>query len=257
MLAGQRLDGAAGLLGSCKRAHTRSTVVRPKPLNRPPGRSSSTRMTSRNTNAVRNFPCEAGRTSPSTEVAKPMAKPPAVALHSRSSPPTTAPTSATIVMSSPNVWVTSGSARVEQRDHRGHHPGDHERERDHAVRCARRAGARCGSRSAAARICSPIEVRSRISAVPAEQDGPGRDLDDRDPAELQRPPRIAIVFERREQVGAACRWRRTRSARPPRARRRPRTWPPASSPAPRRAGGRKANRSISHRQPDADDEAQR
>src|SRR6185437_7670000 len=85
----QRLDGAQA-------AHTRSTVVRPKPVNRPPGRSRSRRMTSRNTNAVRNFSCEAGRMSPSTEVAKPIAKPPAVAVHSRSRPPTTAPTSAMI-----------------------------------------------------------------------------------------------------------------------------------------------------------------
>ncbi len=70
-----------------------------------------------------------------TPVVKPIAKPPSVAVQSRSMPPTTTPTSTTIVSrnakSGPDERELDGQ---HHRDDRSEHPGEQDGEPDHAVR---------------------------------------------------------------------------------------------------------------------------
>ena len=82
------------------------------PAREEPGRPRSrTRITSANTTEGRKTVLSVGSAPLITPVAKPIAKPPSVAVQSRSIPPTTTPTSTTIVSFSAKSGETSGTGR--------------------------------------------------------------------------------------------------------------------------------------------------
>src|ERR671923_4754 len=191
----QELHGAVPV--PARSRHTRSTAVLLGRANRPAGRSRRTRITSRKTKEGRKTRSSAGSASPSTDVRKPIAKPPRVAVPRRSIPPTTTPTSPRIVTSSPNVGVTSGRWTVRRiATAAASRPAStNAKLMTVSARTPRSRAAR--KSAAAARICSPIVVRPRRNAVP-----PSR-----------RPPTASIVsvIQRTSRSPSKTRWLRLAS----------------------------------------------
>ena len=115
-------------------------------------------MTSANTAEGRKTVLSVGRAPLITPVAKPIAKPPSVAVQSRSIPPTTTPTRTTIV----SLSAKSGDERElhgqDHRDRGGEEAGEEHGDADHASRTPSSRAVR--KSVAAARICRPIVVRA-------------------------------------------------------------------------------------------------
>ena len=187
--------------GRAARPARRAALIRGRPpsarprANSPAGRSSSTTITSANTAEGRKTVLSVGSAPLITPLAKPIAKPPSVAVQSRSIPPTTTPTSTTIVSLSAKSGVTSGNCTVRITATVG---GEHAREQhgdaDHRCRPGRRAAARCGSRPRR-RACAGRSSSARAGARAAPSvDRPRRRPRGSSPCARPRPPIVTAWF---------------------------------------------------------------
>ena len=169
--------------------HTRSTTaVRPR-ANRPAGRRSRTRITSANTADGRKTVLSVGSAPLITPLAKPIAKPPSVAVQSRSIPPTTTPTRTTIVSLSAKSGVDERELDgQDHRDGRREHAREQDGDADHRV-------------GPDAEQPRGAEVRRGGAHVQA----------DRRPREQQREQRRASPRRRRRRGSSPCGRRRRRS----------------------------------------------
>ena len=138
---------AAGPTSCDERVERRLTRAPPPPApaarTARPGAASSTRMTSAKTAEGRKTVLSVGSAPLITPVAKPIAKPPSVAVQSRSIPPTTTPTSTTIVSRSAKSGVDERV--LDGQDHRdggGEHAGEERRRSRSRGWRGRRAAAR-------------------------------------------------------------------------------------------------------------------
>ena len=175
--------------------HTRSTAVRlpaREQARRAAAAGRGSRARRRPTAGRRS--CRSAAAPLITPEAKPIAKPPSVAVQSRSMPPTTTPTSTMIVSCRAKSGVTNGCLHGQDHRDRGgqQRPRGRPRTRSRGSR-ARRAGARCGSRPPRRACAGRSSSGSSSSASSAERDDGDDDRDDRHLADVDAADRDRLV----------------------------------------------------------------
>ena len=191
---------------------TRRLILdRPRPsrprANNPAGRRSRTRITSANSAEGRKTVLSVGSAPLMTPLANPIAKPPSVAVQSRSIPPTTTPTRTTIVSLSANSGLDERELDgQDHRDRRREHAREQDGDADHRVRAdaeqPRGAEVRRGGAHVQADPRPPEQQREQPERHRGDDDGEDRHLAGRR-RRRSTPPGSAT--RARQQARRACR----------------------------------------------------